>query len=91
MYQQLFKIIEDRKRTLPENSYTSTLLNGGEEMIWRKINEEALEVILASRGEGNLRVIEEAADLIYHLFVLLASHDISSTDIEEELRKRHEA
>ena len=89
MFDTLFNIIEDRKKEKPPGSYTYYLLNEGEETILRKINEECLEVILASTSQGEQRLIEETADLIYHLFVLLSYKNLSLKMIQEELSSRH--
>ena len=89
MFDELFQIIQDRKRERPTVSYTCQLLDGGEDLILRKVGEEALEVIFAAKSEGNQRLVEESADLIYHLFVLLAQKDISLDRVKDELGKRH--
>ena len=85
----LYSIILDRKINLPSNSYTAKLLSSGEEAILRKIGEETIEVILAAKGQGDQRVIEEVSDLFYHTLVLLSAKDISFSDIENELERRH--
>ena len=89
MLQELFKIIEGRKRDQPEGSYTCQLMADGEDRILRKINEETFEVILAAKSEGDQRLIEELADLIYHLWVLLSYKGLDLSQVEEELAKRH--
>lgn len=89
MLYELFQIIEDRKSNPTTESYTARLLSDGEDRILQKIGEEAVEVILAAKGQGPSRLIEEIADLYYHLLVLIASKDLSLADIESELRKRH--
>ncbi len=89
MLHELFTTILERKRNMPPTSYTASLLKEGREAIQRKVGEEALEVILASSGEGTQRLVEESADLIYHLLVLLAYHDLGLLDVEAELRRRH--
>ena len=61
----------------------------GEDEIVKKVGEEAVEVILAVKGQGNQRVIEEVADLTYHLLVLLAYRKLSPDDIRAELERRH--
>ena len=55
-----------------------------------KIGEEAVEVILAAKSQGDQRVVEETADLVYHLLVLLVSRDLSWDDIRGELESRHQ-
>lgn len=89
MLNKLFEIIEDRKHNPVEGSYTNTLLNSGYEKTAQKVGEEAVEVILAAGKQGRQRTIEESADLIYHLFVLLVQQGISLADIDEELEKRN--
>jgi phosphoribosyl-ATP pyrophosphohydrolase len=90
MLDELYSIIETRKKERPPGSYTCKLLDGGENLILRKIGEESLEVILAAKGEGNLRLIEETADLIYHLYVLLAFKEIPLETVKDELCNRHQ-
>ncbi|HEX5692178.1 MAG TPA: phosphoribosyl-ATP diphosphatase [Roseiflexaceae bacterium] len=89
MLDELFAIIEDRKAHPIEGSYTNLLLNAGENKITKKIGEEAIEVIVAAKAEGDQRVIEETADLFYHTLVLLASRGLRLADVEDELRRRH--
>lgn len=89
MLDELFAIIENRKKQMPSGSYTRSLFEGGEDLILRKVGEESLEVILASKSEGSQRLIEESADLIYHLFVLLAHKGLSLSQVKEELSSRH--
>jgi phosphoribosyl-ATP pyrophosphohydrolase len=89
MLNELFAIIEDRKAHPVEGSYTNVLLNSGEDKIIQKIGEEAIEVIVAVKGQGNERVVEELADLFYHSLVLLAERGLTLADVEAELRRRH--
>ena len=77
-----------RKHSLAPESYTARLIAAGEDEIVKKIGEEAVEVILAAKGQGDQRVIEESADLVYHLLVLLISRDLSWSDVETELERR---
>ena len=86
---QVFATIEDRKSNPKANSYTNQLLDAGEDEIVKKIGEEAVEVILAVKGQGNERVISELADLTYHCLVLLAQRGLSLDDVADELRQRH--
>lgn len=88
MLDELFAVIEQRKAQPDEKSYTSHLLRSGEDEILKKVGEEAMEVILAAKSQGNQRVIEESADLVYHLLVLLASRDLTLTDLQAELARR---
>jgi phosphoribosyl-ATP pyrophosphohydrolase len=89
MLNELFALIEERKAHPIVGSYTNRLLQDGEDKILKKIGEEAVEVIVAAKGQGDQRVVEETADLLYHVLVLLASRDQSLADVEAELRRRH--
>jgi len=85
---QLWATIEQRKQQRPAGSYTVQLLEAGENEILKKIGEEAVEVIIAAKGEGDDRVLYELADLIYHSMVLLAARDLAWSDVEAELARR---
>jgi phosphoribosyl-ATP pyrophosphohydrolase len=85
---ELFAVITDRRDHPVMQSYTTQLLSAGEDEIVKKVGEEAVEVILAAKGQGNQRLVEEVADLTYHVLVLLASRNLSPTDIEAELARR---
>jgi phosphoribosyl-ATP pyrophosphohydrolase/phosphoribosyl-AMP cyclohydrolase len=86
--EELFAVILDRKRRRPPGSYTAALLDAGENEILKKVGEEAMEVVLAAKGEGDQRIVSEVADLAYHLLVLLASRGLGLGDVEAELAKR---
>ena len=85
----LFTIIEDRKKSKSKKSYTLSLFNEGEKKIAQKFGEESAELIIDYLKGTKKRTIEEATDLIYHLFVLLSSKKISYQDIQKELVKRN--
>ena len=85
----LFSIIEDRKKSKSKKSYTLSLLKEGEKKIAQKFGEESAELIIDYLKGTKKRTIEEATDLIYHLFVLLSSKKINYQDIQKELTKRH--
>ena len=85
----LFSIIEDRKKSKSKQSYTLSLFKEGEKKIAQKFGEESAELIIDYLKGTKKRTIEEATDLIYHLFVLLSSKKISYQDIQKELTKRH--
>jgi phosphoribosyl-ATP pyrophosphohydrolase len=89
MLDELFQIIEDRKKQQPSGSYTAQLMAAGENKILRKIGEETLEVIFAAKDEGDQRLVEESADLIYHLWVLLSYKGLHLDQVKEELASRH--
>lgn len=89
MLNELSALIAARKENPQPGSYTNELLAAGETRILKKINEEATEVILAAKAEGNQRLVEEVADLFYHTLVLLAARGLTLADVEDELRRRH--
>ena len=86
---ELYQIICARRDQPSEKSYTTQLMQAGEDEILKKIGEEAIEVVLAGKGQGNERLIEEVADLAYHSLVLLAFRGLTPAAIEEELDRRH--
>jgi phosphoribosyl-AMP cyclohydrolase / phosphoribosyl-ATP pyrophosphohydrolase len=83
----LERTIAERAKTKPNGSYTVRLL-GDRELAGAKIQEEAEEVVRASREESDERVAEEAADVIYHLAVLLRGRGLSLADAERVLDGR---
>lgn len=85
---ELESTLQDRFRHPIPESYTARLLAAGEDEIVKKIGEEAVEIILAAKGQGDARLIEESADLVYHLLVLLVSRGLSWADVEAELARR---
>jgi phosphoribosyl-ATP pyrophosphohydrolase len=85
---ELYTTILSRKTANPASSYTARLFAAGEDEIVKKVGEEAIEVILAAKGQGNARLIEETADLTYHVLVLLAARGLSPADVEAELARR---
>ena len=91
VFSQLMAVIVDRKANPPGRSYTTSLFQGGVAKIGAKIIEEAKEVVEAGAEPADTRqqhVLHEAADLIYHLFVLLGHCDIPLEQLEAELRGR---
>ncbi len=85
---ELYAVLLARKRDAPPGSYTAELLAAGEDEIVKKVGEEAVEVILAAKGQGDERLVAETADLVYHLLVLLAARDLSWHDVLRELALR---
>jgi phosphoribosyl-ATP pyrophosphohydrolase len=86
--EQLFATIEQRKAAMPAGSYTVELFEAGENEILKKIGEEAVEVIIAAKAEGDDRILYEMADMFYHSLVLLSARGLSWHDLETELEKR---
>jgi phosphoribosyl-ATP pyrophosphohydrolase len=91
MLNDLFDIILDRKVNPQPGSYTNKLLATNVDAILQKVGEESVEVILAAKGQGNQRLVEEVSDLFYHTFVLLVRQGVSLAEVEEELKRRHAA
>jgi phosphoribosyl-ATP pyrophosphohydrolase/phosphoribosyl-AMP cyclohydrolase len=85
---ELFAVILERDRDRPPGSYTTALLEAGDDEILKKVGEEAIEVVLAGKGEGDERLVYEVADLVYHLLVLLASRGLTPDDVAAELACR---
>jgi phosphoribosyl-ATP pyrophosphohydrolase/phosphoribosyl-AMP cyclohydrolase len=85
---ELWRMISERAGTRPEGSYTSELLEAGIGACARKVGEEAVELSVAALDESDARVVEEAADLVYHLYVLLAARGLDVAQVEDELRRR---
>ncbi len=91
VFSQLMAVIVDRKANPPARSYTTSLFQGGVAKIGAKIIEEANEVVEAGAEPADTRqqhVVHEAADLIYHLFVLLGHCGIPLERLEAELQQR---
>lgn len=90
MVDYLFGVIKDRQQNPREDSYTNKLFAAGEDKIVQKVGEEAVEVVIAAKGQGRERLIEEIADLTYHTLVLMAHAGLSPQDISAELKRRHQ-
>ena len=86
--EDLNEIINDRVKTRKKNSYTNKLLSLGTKKIAQKFGEESSELIIDFLSGSKKRTIEEAADVIYHLLILLKSKKITMTEIHKELDKR---
>lgn len=85
----LYELLEERKRDLPEGSYTSYLFEKGLDKILKKIGEESTEVIIAGKAEDKRETVYEIADLAYHVMVLMVEAGISVEDVKKELASRH--
>jgi phosphoribosyl-ATP pyrophosphohydrolase len=91
IFDQLMATIESRRANPPPNSYTAKLFAGGIKKIRNKLIEEAAELFEAAaepESAGRAHVLYEAADLVYHLLVLLANHGITLEELEQELSRR---
>ena len=89
---ELMAVIEDRKKNPPARSYTTSLFAGGVEKIGAKILEEAQEVVEAASSvqtdQTQAHLTHEAADLVYHLFVLMGFRGIKLEDLAAEFANR---
>jgi phosphoribosyl-ATP pyrophosphohydrolase/phosphoribosyl-AMP cyclohydrolase len=88
-FNELYSLIQSRKKLMPEHSYTTSLFQEGEDRIIQKVGEEAIETVIAAKNKDKKELINETSDLIYHLFVLLVEKEIPITDIADLLQKRH--
>ncbi|MFO8063812.1 MAG: phosphoribosyl-ATP diphosphatase [Spirochaetia bacterium] len=83
--ERLYELVRERRRSMPEGSYTTYLFSSGVEKIRKKTGEEAVELVLArERAE----MVSESADLLYHLLVLLCASDIEIREVLDELAGR---
>jgi phosphoribosyl-ATP pyrophosphohydrolase len=88
---KLEAVIQDRLSNSRAGSYTVELAAGGALKVAQKLGEEAVEVVVAAVAEDDSRLTEEAADLLYHLLVLLRVRGLSLADAVAELERRHNA
>ena len=88
---RLAATVADRARTKPSSSYTAQLLSGGVGKISQKVGEEAVEVVVAANSEDDDRLASEAADLLYHLLVLLQARGVPLDAVWRELERRQKA
>jgi phosphoribosyl-ATP pyrophosphohydrolase len=87
---ELFDVIEDRKETLPEDSYTASLFTHekGENAVLEKLGEETTELLLAAKDDDREEIAHEAADIVYHLLVVLSMKGMDVEDLLDELAER---
>ncbi|MGO4669170.1 phosphoribosyl-ATP diphosphatase [Bosea sp. 2YAB26] len=84
----LEKIVAERGRASPEESWTAKLLAGGPERAAKKLGEEAVETVIAAVQGDKQALIAESADLLYHLLVVLSSRDVALQDVLSQLEAR---
>jgi len=87
--QQLYQVIQDRRQNPSPGSYTASLFDAGLPKIAQKVGEEAAEVLVAALAQEDQRLVEEVADLAYHVLVLLAARGLAPSAITTELARRH--
>lgn len=85
----LYATILDRKVNPKPGSYTNSLFESGLARIAQKVGEEGTEVVVAALSQDRPRLVEEVADLAYHLLVLMAEKGVTPEDVAAELEKRH--
>lgn len=85
---ELAVLIAERARSMPEGSYTARLLARGLDHALKKVGEEATEVVLAAKGETEERLAEEAADLLFHLLIVLQQRGVAPEQVFDVLRRR---
>jgi len=88
IFDSLFEVLEERKKSSPESSYVAKLMHRGTGKINSKITEEAEEVCEAAMAEDKAHLVYEICDLLFHTFVLASYKDIKIDDIRTELGRR---
>lgn len=86
--QAVYDVIQERKTSAPDSSYTASLMAKGIDKILKKLGEEATELVIAAKGGERDEIVYEAADLFFHTLVLLGYCDIAPEDVYSELRRR---
>ena len=86
---QLYNLILDRQSNPKPGSYTNSLFDSGLPRMAQKVGEEGTEVVVAALSQENERLVEEIADLTYHVLVLMVAKGITPEDVAMELEKRH--
>ena len=86
--EELFDIVEERANASPDESWTARLLSKGPGKCAEKFGEEAVEAIIEAAKGNKTGLIKESADVIFHLFVLLRSQDITLSEVLDELTSR---
>ncbi|MBQ8295848.1 MAG: bifunctional phosphoribosyl-AMP cyclohydrolase/phosphoribosyl-ATP diphosphatase HisIE [Clostridia bacterium] len=89
MFGRLQRIIAEYKKNPEEGTYTSFLFVRGVDRIGKKVGEEAVELVIAAKNEEKAGVVNEAADLLYHMMVLLSAKDVKISEVCAELCKRN--
>ena len=87
--EDLESIIDDRVLNASTESYTARLVAAGPKRVAQKVGEEGVELALAAVTGDRAEMLEEAADLVYHLLILLRSNDISLAELAATLEARH--
>ena len=83
-------LLRSRKEELPENSYTAKLFRNGPRKIAKKVGEEAAELVIEAMDSDNEKFLNEAADLLFHMSILLIDRGYSLEDVAKILEERHQ-
>jgi phosphoribosyl-ATP pyrophosphohydrolase len=84
----VYQVLEQRKRDLPEDSYTAKLLMGPQDKLLKKIGEESSELIIAARDGDAKQIRYELGDLLYHMLVVMVREGVTLEDVAGELAER---
>ena len=87
--EELQQLLKNRKKEMPEGSYTAELFRSGTGRIAPKVGEEAVEFIIESAEKNDDRFLDEGADLLFHMLILLVDRGFTLPDIVKVLKKRH--
>jgi phosphoribosyl-ATP pyrophosphohydrolase/phosphoribosyl-AMP cyclohydrolase len=87
---RIYVVIESRKRERPEGSYTTYLFDQGLDKILKKVGEECAETIIAAKNDDRQALVNESADLLYHLLVLFVQKGVTLDEVQRELLGRRE-
>lgn len=85
---RLYEIVIARRDERPPGSYVVSLIDGGWQAIAEKVREEAEEVVHAARDESDQALAREIADLLFHVWVMMASRDVQPSAVYDELTRR---
>jgi phosphoribosyl-AMP cyclohydrolase / phosphoribosyl-ATP pyrophosphohydrolase len=88
LLQQIYAVVQERKRRAPQESYVASLMARGQDHVLKKVIEEAAEVLMASKDGRREAIVYEMADLWFHAIVALGWHDISPQEVLQELQRR---
>ncbi len=86
--ERLYKLVEERRKADPENSYIAKRLKQGTAKIAQKLGEEAVETVIAAISKNRAGIINESADLLFHWLLLMADSGIKISEVMDELERR---
>ena len=84
----LEKIVAERAKASPEESYTAKLISRGMDVAAKKLGEEAVEAVIAAVNQNRANLVAESADVLYHLLVVLKAANVPLSDVLDELKTR---